>query len=127
MRDSIHPAAALQSYFAWRDALAQAEWQRFKREDLLREVRGPCRDDRDGDGVCDQADNCPDVFNPSQADFDGDGIGDVCDGDDDNDHDPDGSDPNPRNHAVNTHTWIVDDDTSILGGFTGGSHIDILA
>ncbi len=42
--------------------------------------------DRDGDGVEDAADNCPDVFNPvrpldegAQPDTDGDGLGDVCD------------------------------------------------
>jgi cytosine/adenosine deaminase-related metal-dependent hydrolase len=42
--------------------------------------------DKDGDGVPDAQDNCPDVFNPvrpvdgaAQADADGDGIGDACD------------------------------------------------
>jgi hypothetical protein len=50
--------------------------------------------DRDGDGVPDAVDNCPDVFNPirpedcgdptdpstcKQADADGDGVGDACD------------------------------------------------
>ena len=35
--------------------------------------------DTDGDGVPDEEDNCPDVFNPDQADLDGDGIGDACD------------------------------------------------
>lgn len=42
--------------------------------------------DRDGDGVPDSTDDCPDVFNPvrnmdggAQADVDGDGFGDVCD------------------------------------------------
>jgi len=38
----------------------------------------PCPDS-DGDGVCDQTDNCPTVANPSQADGDGDGLGDACD------------------------------------------------
>lgn len=36
-------------------------------------------DDADGDGIADQADNCPQVANADQADSDGDGIGDACD------------------------------------------------
>ncbi len=34
--------------------------------------------DSDGDGVIDDCDNCPSVYNPDQADTDGDGIGDAC-------------------------------------------------
>jgi hypothetical protein len=41
--------------------------------------------DRDGDGVPDDTDNCPDVANPDQADSDGDGIGNACDTGDDGD------------------------------------------
>ncbi len=41
--------------------------------------------DRDGDGVPDDEDNCPDDANPDQSDLDGDLLGDVCDDDDDND------------------------------------------
>ena len=36
-------------------------------------------DDGDDDGVPDDEDNCPDVFNPDQDDADQDGIGDACD------------------------------------------------
>jgi len=45
----------------------------------------PCEGvgDADGDGVCDNVDNCPAAANPDQADADGDGVGDVCDAPDD--------------------------------------------
>lgn len=35
--------------------------------------------DRDQDGVPDESDNCPDVYNPDQNDTDHDGFGDACD------------------------------------------------
>ena len=38
----------------------------------------PLGQDRDGDGIVDDSDNCPDTPNEDQADGDGDGIGDVC-------------------------------------------------
>jgi hypothetical protein len=51
--------------------------------------------DSDDDGINNQDDNCPLVFNPDQTDTDGDGEGDACDADDDNDGVPDGSDNCP--------------------------------
>ena len=42
-------------------------------------------EDSDGDGIPDNIDNCPSIYNPDQYDFDEDEIGDVCDTDDDND------------------------------------------
>jgi len=35
--------------------------------------------DTDGDGFCNDTDNCPNVANADQADGDGDGVGDACD------------------------------------------------
>ena len=45
---------------------------------LQRSVGGGCIDS-DGDGVCDDVDNCVSTPNPNQEDGDGDGVGDVCD------------------------------------------------
>ena len=45
----------------------------------------PGSGDRDGDGVCDDVDNCPDTPNPLQEDSDHDGVGDACQP---NDHPP---------------------------------------
>jgi len=53
----------------------------------------PIVEDMDVDGVLNDFDNCPDIFNSDQSDFDGDDIGDVCDVcafDPDNDIDGDG-------------------------------------
>jgi len=46
---------------------------------------GPACKDKDGDGVADNQDNCPNVANRDQTDSDGDGIGDACEPDSDRD------------------------------------------
>jgi len=43
------------------------------------ESNDACGPDRDGDGILDNLDNCPDDPNDAQADTDADGFGDVCD------------------------------------------------
>ncbi len=59
-----------------------------------------CGTDSDGDGIDDQNDNCPSVYNPGQENFDGDSAGNACDADDDNDNDPDTTDCAPLNPAI---------------------------
>lgn len=44
---------------------------------LQRATGGACNDS-DGDGVCDNVDNCPSTANPDQADSDHNGVGDAC-------------------------------------------------
>lgn len=44
---------------------------------LQRSTGGGCVD-TDGDGICDNVDNCPAVPNPDQKDSNGNGIGDAC-------------------------------------------------
>ena len=42
-------------------------------------VQGPFEtEDLDGDTICSEEDNCPEVANPNQLDLDGNGVGDVC-------------------------------------------------
>jgi len=54
-------------------------------------------DDSDGDGVLDNADNCPDIYNPSQNDSDNDFIGNACDDCTDYDGDSFGDPGHPEN------------------------------
>lgn len=57
-------------------------------DDSSNTCNNPCAQaggDDDGDGICNNQDNCDSISNPDQADFDNDELGDVCDPDIDND------------------------------------------
>lgn len=69
-------------------------------------------DDCDGDGLPDDADNCPDVHNPEQADYDDDGTGDDCDDDADDDgvlNDADGCDFTPLGAPIQPNGTLLTD------------------
>jgi hypothetical protein len=78
--------------------------------------------DRDGDGVPNLTDNCPDTFNPHQADADSDGVGDVCDAPvefvDRNAFGSASVQVNDPNNGVNTS----DDGDAFASGFGFGSN-----
>ncbi len=65
----------------------------------------PADSDRDGDGICDSSDNCPEDVNADQADLDQDGMGDACD----RDIDGDGL-SNPDEGALGTDPFNTDTD-----------------
>ena len=71
-------------------------------------------DDTDGDGVANNADNCPDLSNAAQVDTNGDGEGDACDDDDDGDGSWDdeeaanGTDPLDPASCLGCFTWDID-------------------
>ena len=49
----------------------------YPEEDYL-DCNGNCLNDDDDDGICDELDNCVEIFNPNQIDSDNDGVGDEC-------------------------------------------------
>ena len=60
----------------------------------------PSQADTDEDGVADACDNCPGTSNPEQTDTDEDGVGDECQGDQDGDGVPDEEDNCPEEHNI---------------------------
>ena len=64
--------------------------------------------DSDGDSICDNSDNCPDVSNPGQEDCDSDGTGDVCETNSDNDGIPDDCDNCPERFNPAQTDWDND-------------------
>ncbi len=88
----------------------------------------PALIDSDGDGIPNDIDNCPTVFNPDQADTDQDGRGNACDDDDDNDTVPDVQDNCPL--TANANQSDLDGDgipgtQPALGDLFGGDVCDI--
>jgi hypothetical protein len=134
MRSVTHPAAVPRTQLLWCEALWRSAELWMLRREALRAMYTHCCHDRDDDGICDHLDNCPQTANPSQADFDLDGLGDACDPDDDNDGDPDKTDPAPYNRNISSHTPSRYGATYTDGGVATessdvapGSRVDLLA
>jgi Thrombospondin type 3 repeat len=81
-------------------------------------------DDRDGDGVLNAVDNCPDIANADQADEDTDMVGDVCDpcpvsGDNtDDDHDGVANDCDPNPNTSGDHIALFEPFNTMPAGWT---------
>ncbi len=78
--DGSAPINGNDGFFACNSA--PAGWNNYSRQSyallvLQRATGGACVDS-DGDGICDDVDNCPKVPNPDQKDSNGNGVGDVC-------------------------------------------------
>ena len=62
-----HPGSGSGDWVPWRSG--DERWEGSNAE---------ANPDRDGDGILNSDDNCPDTFNPGQADADGNDMGDAC-------------------------------------------------
>ncbi|MDG2408766.1 MAG: prepilin-type N-terminal cleavage/methylation domain-containing protein, partial [Pirellulales bacterium] len=62
-----HPGSGSGDWVPWR--FSDERWEGSNAE---------ANPDRDGDGILNSDDNCPDTFNPGQADADGNNMGDAC-------------------------------------------------
>ncbi len=89
--------------------------------------------DRDGDGVLDDDDGCPDVPDPAQEDRDEDGAGDACDAcpeDPDDDPDGDGACQDVDNCPLIANSDQADIDLNGIGDacqdFDADGHLDLV-
>lgn len=93
------------------------------RSRIVRAFDNDMSNDRDGDGILNDDDNCPDDANADQLDTDSDGEGDACDMDDDNDGVPDQEDAYPLDEdqsVDSTPPQISGTDLNLEGNAPGG-------
>ena len=132
MRHVTNQHAIPRAHLLWMAALRLSAVERMYRPNPLSVLLARGCADRDDDGVRDGSDNCLECANPSQADFDLDGLGDPCDPDDDNDGDPDKTDPAPFDASVSSYTRVREDGTYAIlptlrgsGDIAMGSRVDL--
>jgi hypothetical protein len=90
---------------------------------------GVCNVDTDNDGIFDDIDNCPAIYNPGQTDDDNDGIGNACDScpnDSGNDTDGDGICGDVDNCVSVVNPGQEDDDNDGIGNVCEASFLPSL-